>query len=48
MRTETQYDPEQLRLMEEPCIRVDADDSVLGAVSKKECLFSVFLLLRVM
>jgi len=31
------YDPGQLKLMEEQCIRVDESDNVIGPVSKKEC-----------
>jgi isopentenyl-diphosphate Delta-isomerase len=31
------YDPEQSRLMEERCIVVDENDSVVGCADKKTC-----------
>lgn len=39
------HDPVQVKLMEEECILVDADDKVLGHDSKKSCMVSPLVLL---
>lgn len=35
----SEYDDEQVRLMEEMCILVDEQDKIIGAESKKVCKY---------
>lgn len=37
------YDDEQVKLMEEMCIVLDRDDKPIGAKSKKECKWTSFV-----